>query len=205
MKRTAVLALVCALIGVAIMSLVSSATARGMANVQGQLEKMSAVDLRPLHIFEKQFVPEEWRNLIADGDIVLVCDVGGGTADFSLIAVTDVEGRLELERVSVSAPAATTLHSIWQIPPGNVQPTEARLCPRCPEQELKRSWYSDRKQVEIDRCPKCGGIWLDAGEFTSIYEEVKAARETSPLWLAALEVIATHKDQPAPSDRGRGV
>src|SRR6516165_8146786 len=43
----------------------------------------------------------EWRNLIADGDIVLVCDVGGGTADFSLIAVTDVEGRLELESVSV--------------------------------------------------------------------------------------------------------
>src|SRR5580693_3195282 len=42
-----------------------------------------------------------WRNLIADGDIVLVCDVGGGTADFSLIAVTDVEGQLELERVSV--------------------------------------------------------------------------------------------------------
>lgn len=43
----------------------------------------------------------DWRKLIADGDIVLVCDVGGGTADFSLIAVTDVEGRLELERVSV--------------------------------------------------------------------------------------------------------
>jgi molecular chaperone DnaK (HSP70) len=43
----------------------------------------------------------EWRNLIADGDIVLVCDVGGGTSDFSLIAVTDVEGRLDLERVSV--------------------------------------------------------------------------------------------------------
>jgi hypothetical protein len=46
---------------------------------------------------------KEWRNLIADGDIVLVCDVGGGTADFSMIAVTDVEGRLELERVSVGA------------------------------------------------------------------------------------------------------
>src|SRR5258705_1923664 len=43
----------------------------------------------------------EWRKLIADGDIGLVCDVGGGTADFSLIAVTDVEGRVELERVSV--------------------------------------------------------------------------------------------------------
>ena len=35
------------------------------------------------------------------GDIILVCDVGGGTADFSLIAVTDVAGNLELERISV--------------------------------------------------------------------------------------------------------
>jgi hypothetical protein len=42
-----------------------------------------------------------WRDLVAHGDIVLVCDIGGGTADFSLIAVTDVEGGLELERVSV--------------------------------------------------------------------------------------------------------
>jgi molecular chaperone DnaK (HSP70) len=42
-----------------------------------------------------------WRDFVAHGDIVLVCDVGGGTADFSLIAVTDVEGTLELERVSV--------------------------------------------------------------------------------------------------------
>src|SRR5215467_9074836 len=42
-----------------------------------------------------------WRELVAPGDIVLVCDVGGGTADFSLIAVTDVAGSLELERVSV--------------------------------------------------------------------------------------------------------
>jgi Hsp70 protein len=43
----------------------------------------------------------EWRNLVGPGDIVLVCDVGGGTADFSLIAVTDVAGTLELERISV--------------------------------------------------------------------------------------------------------
>jgi molecular chaperone DnaK (HSP70) len=43
----------------------------------------------------------EWRSLISPGDIVLVCDVGGGTADFSLIAVTDCDGGLELERISV--------------------------------------------------------------------------------------------------------
>ena len=42
-----------------------------------------------------------WRDAVAPGDIILVCDVGGGTADFSLIAVTDVAGNLELERISV--------------------------------------------------------------------------------------------------------
>lgn len=43
----------------------------------------------------------EWRSQIGPGDIVLVCDVGGGTTDFSLIAVTESDGALELERISV--------------------------------------------------------------------------------------------------------
>src|SRR5215472_18353673 len=43
----------------------------------------------------------EWRSLVGPGDIVLVCDVGGGTTDFSLIAVTDNNSTLELDRISV--------------------------------------------------------------------------------------------------------
>ena len=43
----------------------------------------------------------QWRDAVTPGDIILVCDVGGGTADFSMIAVTDVAGDLELERISV--------------------------------------------------------------------------------------------------------
>ena len=43
----------------------------------------------------------EWRSLVGPGDIILVCDVGGGTTDFSLIAVTDNNGTLELDRISV--------------------------------------------------------------------------------------------------------
>ena len=43
----------------------------------------------------------DWRNQVARGDIVLVCDVGGGTADFSLIAITEKDGNLEVERISV--------------------------------------------------------------------------------------------------------
>lgn len=43
----------------------------------------------------------DWRTQVSAGDIVLVCDVGGGTADFSLIAVTSSGGNLALERISV--------------------------------------------------------------------------------------------------------
>jgi molecular chaperone DnaK (HSP70) len=43
----------------------------------------------------------DWRNQVTRGDIVLICDVGGGTADFSLIAITEKDGNLEVERISV--------------------------------------------------------------------------------------------------------
>jgi molecular chaperone DnaK (HSP70) len=42
-----------------------------------------------------------WRHQVGAGDIVLVCDVGGGTADFSLIAVSENDGNLAVERISV--------------------------------------------------------------------------------------------------------
>lgn len=42
-----------------------------------------------------------WRQQVRAGDVVLVCDVGGGTSDFSLIAVSDVGGDLAVERICV--------------------------------------------------------------------------------------------------------
>jgi hypothetical protein len=44
---------------------------------------------------------DKWRRRIGVGDLILVCDVGGGTTDFSLIAVAEQDGDLALERVAV--------------------------------------------------------------------------------------------------------
>jgi molecular chaperone DnaK (HSP70) len=44
---------------------------------------------------------DEWREDLRPGDVVLVCDIGGGTTDFSLIEVADQDGALALERVAV--------------------------------------------------------------------------------------------------------
>jgi molecular chaperone DnaK (HSP70) len=43
----------------------------------------------------------DWRERVALGDLILVVDIGGGTTDFSLIAVTERGGELTLERVAV--------------------------------------------------------------------------------------------------------
>jgi hypothetical protein len=44
---------------------------------------------------------EKWREHIRKGDLVLVCDIGGGTSDFSLINVSEEEGELVLDRIAV--------------------------------------------------------------------------------------------------------
>jgi hypothetical protein len=43
----------------------------------------------------------DWRQRVNKGDLVLVVDIGGGTTDFTLIAVTEKAGELQLERVAV--------------------------------------------------------------------------------------------------------
>ena len=42
-----------------------------------------------------------WRKAVRVGQTILVCDIGGGTTDFSLIQVTEENGELGLKRVAV--------------------------------------------------------------------------------------------------------
>lgn len=37
-------------------------------------------------------------------------------------------------------------------------------CPKCDGIVMQRHFVSVKHKVEIDECPMCGGIWLDAGE-----------------------------------------
>jgi molecular chaperone DnaK (HSP70) len=42
-----------------------------------------------------------WRERVSVGDLVLVIDIGGGTTDFTLIAVKEQAGEIALERIAV--------------------------------------------------------------------------------------------------------
>lgn len=43
----------------------------------------------------------DWRERVQVGDLILVVDIGGGTTDFTLIAITERAGELTLDRVAV--------------------------------------------------------------------------------------------------------
>jgi molecular chaperone DnaK (HSP70) len=78
--------------------------ARALTHEAAQAAGLAGVTLleEPLAAFYAWIADcEDWRDQIGDGDLVLICDVGGGTADFSLVAITDDGGKLSLDRISV--------------------------------------------------------------------------------------------------------
>ena len=44
---------------------------------------------------------DRWRKSLHVGDRVLICDVGGGTTDLTLIEATEIDGELQLQRLAV--------------------------------------------------------------------------------------------------------
>ena len=57
----------------------------------------------PLAAFYSWLIKHEknWRDYIHPGELVLVCDVGGGTTDFTLITLRETEGSPRFERIAV--------------------------------------------------------------------------------------------------------
>jgi len=58
-----------------------------------------------------------------------------------------------------------------------VDHTQRRSCPKCRDQVMMRHFVSVKRQVEVDECPACGGIWLDHGELGSIRTQYASEEE----------------------------
>lgn len=82
-----------------------------------------------------------------------------------------------------------------------------RRCPKCKMIVMQRHFFSVKKQVLVDECPKCGGYWLDAGELENIRQEFSSDQAKE---VAADEYFSEvfkqygleKKPQPEPKQRG---
>lgn len=50
-------------------------------------------------------------------------------------------------------------------------------CPKCKDIVMMRHFWSTRKQIVVDHCPKCAGYWLDEGELFKIRHQYRTEGE----------------------------
>lgn len=55
-----------------------------------------------------------------------------------------------------------------QFPPALMDPTTRLRCPHHTDTVMLRRKFAPSTPVDIDECPECGGIWLDADELARI-------------------------------------
>jgi uncharacterized protein len=108
------------------------------------------------------------------GVTVDVCDGGCGGIWFD---------HFELQKLDEEAESAgAELLDVRRDPGVLVDPAERYRCPRDFDGVvLMRHFWSVKREVTIDECPECGGIFLDAGELARIRAEfpTEAARHAA--------------------------
>ena len=78
--------------------------------------------------------------------------------------------RLELARFEdpVSAFGDALVAHLSQFSPALIDHSVRLRCPHHPDVVMLRRKYSAAIPIDIDECPQCGGIWLDADELAQI-------------------------------------
>jgi hypothetical protein len=103
----------------------------------------------------------DWRERVQVGDLILVVDVGGGTTDFTLIAVTETGGELALKRVAVGEHILLGGDNIDLALAGVVSHRLAEKGTRIDSRQLQALWNNCRVAKEklldpdskADECP----------------------------------------------------
>jgi hypothetical protein len=103
------------------------------------------------------------------GVTVYVCDKGCGGIWFTW---------MELQRFDEPKEAAgEALLDIPRAPGVTVDPGPLH-CPQCADHvQLKRHFFSTKRDVVVDECPACGGYWLDPGELRTIRSDFTTTAE----------------------------
>ena len=59
----------------------------------------------------------------------------------------------------------------------NLDRTKRLKCPKCDDVVMARHFFSVKRQVQVDECPGCASVWLDAGELGKIRSQFATQQE----------------------------
>ena len=104
------------------------------------------------------------------GDIAVdVCEKGCGGIWFDNYELKKVDEKHES--------AGETLLEMARDPSVKVDHTQKRSCHKCVDQPMIQHFLSIKREVEVDECPACGGLWLDYGELGAMRDQYENEAE----------------------------
>ena len=58
-----------------------------------------------------------------------------------------------------------------------VDHSRKRKCPKCADLVLMRHFFTPKREIEVDECPGCAGIWIDRGELQKIRDQFETEED----------------------------
>jgi Zn-finger nucleic acid-binding protein len=55
--------------------------------------------------------------------------------------------------------------------------SETRKCPKCSDLVLMRHFFTPKREIDVDECPGCAGIWIDRGELQKIRDQFETEED----------------------------
>lgn len=89
--------------------------------------------------------------------------------------------------------------------------TQKRTCPKCRDLKMMKHFFSVKRSVEVDECPKCGGFWLDYGELGSIrnlFESEEDRREAAKKYFDDIfgnELAQMHRESKEQTEKAKRI
>lgn len=83
----------------------------------------------------------------------------------------------EIKKVEQHETAGEFLLDIKKDPNIIIDNSKTRFCPKCLEQKMVTHFVSINREIEVDECYNCGGIWLDFGELGEIRQQYPTEEE----------------------------
>jgi hypothetical protein len=113
--------------------------------------------------------------------------VGEVTVDVCVVSCAGIWfDRRELEKVDEAfEPDDAALTHLTPVPGVTVDHERRRSCPRCDDVVLGRRFNSLLRDVTLDECPGCAGVWLDAAELAKIRAQHREPGDRDSLEAAA--------------------
>lgn len=99
--------------------------------------------------------------------------IGGVELEFSDSCGGVFFDRFELERFddTVEFPGEQLAELMNRYRAPGLDLSKRLRCPKDADVVMMRRFYSPKRGVEIDECPACGGLWIDAGELAEARAE----------------------------------